>query len=155
MAVWCARRKPAGWYFRRSTGRTIVRRPRSSGGTRLVDVPASLHPVQRSVGDGDELGGGATIRRERREPDRQADGDAKSPVVAEGHRCEGVHEPLSGPFGLVVVRVGQKDRELVAAVASGDVRRAERSPDDLGGPSQDVVAEEMAEPVVDELEIVD
>ena len=57
--------------------------------------------------------------------------------------------------GVVAVGLGQDDRELVAAVAGRDVRAAQRRPDEFRGPGQDPVAEQVAERVVDELEVVE
>ena len=53
------------------------------------------------------------------------------------------------------VGLGQDDRELVAAVPGGHVRRAQRRADELRHPGQDPVAEQVAERVVDELEVVE
>ena len=54
-----------------------------------------------------------------------------------------------------MVRLGQDDRELVAAVARRDVRAAQGRADELRGPGEDAVAEQVAEGVVDELEVVE
>jgi hypothetical protein len=75
--------------------------------------------------------------------------------VTERRARERVDQTLCGPLGLLPSGIGQEDRELVAAVPGRDVRSAERSPDQVGGPAEDLVTEEMAERVVDELEVVE
>ena len=69
--------------------------------------------------------------------------------------AEGLEDALGGDPCLVRPGVGQDEGELVAAVAGRDVRRPQGGPDQLGGPGQHPVAEEVAERVVDELEVVE
>ena len=52
-------------------------------------------------------------------------------------------------------RLRQQDRELVPADAAGDVGRADDVLDALGGLGQHCVAGEVADPVVDRLEVVE
>ena len=64
-------------------------------------------------------------------------------------------DPVGGVLGGLAVGVRQDDRELVAAVARADVAGSQGRSDLLGGPGQDAVAEQVAERVVHELEVVE
>ena len=98
---------------------------------------------------------GPAVGRERGDADRGGDRHRPALLADERPVAERLEDPLGGVPGLVAVGLGQDDRELVAAVAGRDVRRAQRRPDELRGPGQDPVAEQVAERVVDELEVVE
>ena len=63
--------------------------------------------------------------------------------------------PSCSPMGGGRVRVGQDDRELVAAIARRDVAFPQGRTDLLGSPGQQPIAKEVAKPVVDQLEVVE
>ena len=68
---------------------------------------------------------------------------------------DGVLEPLVQLVCVRDRRLGHDHRELVAADAAGDVRRPDDVEDPVGGLGQHRVAGEMADPVVDRLEVVE
>ena len=76
------------WYFRSKSVRIDRvqrrRRLRRSAAPRPGGLP--LHPVEARVGDGDQLGRGPAVGRERRDADRDADRDVEPAVVAERRR---------------------------------------------------------------------
>ena len=94
-------------------------------------------------------------RREGGHADRRTDRHRAALLADERVVAERLEDPLRGAPGLVAVGLGQDDRELVAAVARRDVRRAQRRADELRRPGQDPVAEQVAERVVDQLEVVE
>src|SRR5436190_5007582 len=94
-------------------------------GARRVVAAVPLDPIEGAVGRRDQLGGGPAVDRERRHPDRCADGHGAALLADEGVLVERVEDPLGRPARLIVVGLGQDDRELVAAVACRDVRGAQ------------------------------
>ena len=64
-------------------------------------------------------------------------------------------QPLVELVGVLERRLGQDHRELVAADAAGDVGRADDVADAVGRLGQDAVAGEVADAVVDRLEVVE
>src|ERR1051325_5800687 len=75
-----------------------------------------------------------------------AEADSSATIGFESDDCD-------RDFRLVGLR--QDDGELVATVASGDVRASKGRADELGRPRQDAVTEQVAERVVDQLEVVE
>ena len=149
--------------YQRVIARRYFRTSRPSGPDQAARVPGlrgvvaalALDPVERLVGRGDELGGGPAVGREGRHADRRADRDRTALFADIGVVAERLEDPFRGPGRFVGVGLRQDDRELVAAVAGRDIRGAQGRPDELGGPGQDAVAEQVAERVVDELEVVE
>ena len=126
------------WYLRVTTPVPSYYRParrQAAAPPAVGDVVAALalDPVQglsaaaiRSVAVRPSAG-------KRGDADRCADRDRPSLLADERPVAEGFEDPLPGASGLVRVGLGQDDRELVAAVAGGDVGRAQRRPDELRG----------------------
>src|SRR5919204_4884198 len=70
-------------------------------------------------------------------------------------RRDGAEQPVVELVRIARRRLRENDRELVPAHAAGDIGRADDILDPLGGLGEDGVAGEMADPVVDRLEVVE
>src|SRR5438034_1215873 len=126
------------------------------GIARLLDVvaggwargPLRLRPVHLGVGLAEQLVG--RVRRRR----AVGDSDAAADVV---HRQAALARQLRDPVahtrrhdvGRAGPRVGEEDRELVAPVACDEVGGTRRLDERVGHGAQDVVADAVAEAVVD------
>ena len=64
-------------------------------------------------------------------------------------------DPVGEQLGVVAARLRQDHRELVAADAAGDVGRAHDAAHAVGDLGEHGVAAEVADPVVDPLEVVE
>ena len=108
-------------------------------------MPAvALDLVQGAVGAGDELRRRPAIGGEGRRADRCRDRDRPALFAHERLVAEGVQDALHGVTRVRGVGLGEDHCELVSTVSGRHVRRAERGPDQLGGPRQDAIAEQMA-----------
>ena len=120
--------------------------PRSQVGPVDDDVLVdALGADEREVGLADQLVLGA-------QPERLGDAGRGGEGVG---GLRGLAQALSELERAPRARVGQDDRELVAAHAVGDVRPAPRRPDGAGQGLQALVAGLVAVRVVDRLEVVD
>ena len=77
------------------------------------------------------------------------------PAWPTGRDESGVLQPRVELVGVRERRLREDDRELVAADAAGDVRRADDVADPLRRLGEDAVAGEVADAVVDRLEVVE
>ena len=94
--------------------------------TRIIETAhaSSAGPfdaVHLNVRDGDELRGESSMRWAGGDPDRGRDGDRTMRSSVERALAQDPDNPSCSPMGGGRVRVGQDDRELVAAVARRDV----------------------------------
>src|SRR5687768_1953929 len=105
-----------------------------------------LRPVERAVGQANQLAAVRCLSRERCDAGR--DGDRAHVLELEGG--DAIEYRRRGLDGFRLVVCGQQERELVAAQAEGLTVLAERGRD----LREDVVAGRMAEEVVDALEVV-
>ena len=77
---------------------------------------------------------------------------ARSPAGGRRQKCRNRFAAIEGVRG---IRVGQDDRELVAADAEGPVAVAKHVADAAGHAHEEPIARRMAFPVVDDLEVVE
>ena len=109
-----------------------------------------LGPEKRLVGALEE-GDRVVLARQLRDPGRQVQPLGR-PCGFRGNR---ELEPAVELFGVREGGLGEDDRELVAADAAGDVGAADDRADALGELRQDGVAGQVADALVDRLEVVD
>ena len=140
----------AGWAWH--LGARLGPGPLGTGIAAVATVTLDL--IEPPVGIRDELGRGPAVGREGRCSDRGGDRHRPALLAHERLVAECLEDALGCAACLRRVGVGQDHGELVAAIACGHVRRAEGRADQLGGPREHTVAEEVAERVVDELEVV-
>ena len=107
---------------------------------------------QRAVGAHDELGGG-----EPGDPFGDAGGGAAGADLAElgGRRRDARDRALRDVARLLLVALDGEQRELVAAVARGDVVGAGRAAQRVADAAQHLVADQVAVVLVDLLEVVE
>ena len=130
---------------------------RPAGGCRDAGdavLAGPLRGVHRAVGADDQLVRGPAVVGIADDADRQRRLAAADRQL-DGHRVDAEPDLLGQDEGAGRIGLGQEHHELVAAVAGGGVDLADAEGDDLADAAQDTVAVEVAEPVVDRLELVE
>ena len=121
------------------------------GDSRAAD---RLGPVHRGVGTLEQQRQRITARGDC-EPEARADGERLS-LELERHTTHGVTEAVGDlPCGIGLVEAVKEDHELVAAEARDRVAATNTPQHDAGEAPEHVVADRMAERVVDVLERID
>ena len=121
-------------------------RARRRGGLGLAGV---LRTVERLVGGVEEVGRRGVLLKLR-----DAARDAELLGLADRRLRDRILDPREQQMGVGESGLGQDHRELVAADPAGDVRGAHRALDAFGRNREDLVPGQMADPVVDLLEVV-
>ena len=119
-----------------------------------VRATACLGEIHRRVGVLDQLVGGGAVVREHRDADRRRDRD-RAPLGVDRHFDRG--QQLGRHLLDLAPRrhAGQQHHELVAAEARDQVGRAQAVGEPRGHGGEQRVADEVAERVVDALEVVE
>ena len=102
-----------------------------------------------------EIGGHECVVGGREPAVQHGHADAGTDPATVLHAVHGVHEPLGGGVRALAVGAGQQHGELVAADAGDDVVRAQRVPQRRARRADHLVADVVAERVVDRLEVVE
>jgi len=120
----------------------------------IKDEERGLADLKPTIDD-EILGRLHVVGRVVRKPEACSDPAGPAAFVLEQELGDGAQQPFADAHRPFRRRLRQDDGELVAAVAGRHIRRSQRRPDQLGGPRQHAVAEQVTEGVVHELEVVE